>query len=210
MRVKTLFAVANFAFFGVIGVPAHAGLINPTSTVDIFFNFTDPTSGPISAPSQVFDTAARGPFSLAAPIIPPTTPIHTTEPYNLSAITGFWFTDNQITIYNNDNTGAAFDSTMSFDFKFTNENITSVNVNSASASDFLPLSSLILVSPNEFTLQVEPGTAPLFLSTLVLDVTTGGVSPVPGPTVGAGLPGAILAFGGLMGWMRRRKAALAA
>jgi hypothetical protein len=197
MRAKTLFAVANFAFFGVMGVPAHAGLVNPTSTVDIFFG--SQSSQPDG--SQVFNAGTPGPFSLSAPI--PPTNLHNTEPFNVAANAGFWFTDTQVTIYNNsggtpaDAFGGDFTT---FDFIFTNENITGVSIDGLSSSDFLP-ATLTLLGQNEFKVDIGTGVDPAFLSTLVIDVTTGGVSAVPEPSTWAMM---ILGFCG-MGFMAFRR-----
>jgi hypothetical protein len=209
MRAKILFVVANIASFGITGEVAHAGLINLTSTVNISFEYEDP--GPLVAPSQVFSTAAPGPFSLAAPIIPPTTPMYTTEPYNLTSVTGFWFTNTTVTIYNNatppvpfcfssSNTGSSCaDSYNTFDFVFTNEDIIGVSVDPSSSADFLPATfgshtGLTLVSPTEFTVDVT-GDDPAFLSTLVIDVTTKGSSTtIPEPSTWALM---LLGFAGL-------------
>jgi len=209
MRLR-LFAAA--AVMMCASATAHAGLINPTSTVDINFDYVDPMTllGQV-APSQVFSTAASGPFSLATPIYPPNPALHTTEPYNQFAHAGFWFTNTQVTIYNNSvlphylpdpvagdagvpfcvsssNTGSACtDAYNTFDFIFTNEDIVSVSVDPSSSADFLPATF-----GSHLGLQFNPskpdefmvdltGDDPAYLSTLVIDVTTAGGGPPPVP-----------------------------
>src|SRR5580698_2544115 len=85
MHFRLSIAVAAALFAASSAPAAQAGLINPTSTVNPFYEFPPD----IVAPSQVFNTGAPGPFSLAAPIDPP---IHTTEIFNRSANAGFLFT----------------------------------------------------------------------------------------------------------------------
>jgi hypothetical protein len=203
-------AIGCFAAALSCATPAGAGLINPTSTVDPYFDYVDPSLGPLEAPSTGFSTGTQGPFSLSAPIIPG---VHTTEPYNLAAITGFFFTDTTVTIYNNADPPIAFcengytgsscnDPYNEFDFKFTNENITGVAVDPNSAADFAPV-SLTLLGPNEFTVDVT-GDDPAYLSQLIIDLSFAAPSQIPLP---ATLPLFASGLGalGLLVWRRKRK-----
>jgi hypothetical protein len=227
-------AVAAAVIFS--SATAHAGLINPTSTANITFNWVDPVTGPQSGASGIFDTAAPGPFSLSNPLPPPSSlpivgytapaappPIHTTEPYNLSAQTGFFFTNSQVVIYNNASPSLPFcfsssdtgskcaDPYNTFDFTFTNEDITAVSVASNSSADFAPAAfgshlGLQLVNANEFTVDVT-GDNPAYLSTLIINVTTGGSGPpVPEPSTWAMM---VLGFAGLGYAAYRRAGAVA-
>lgn len=193
--------------------PASAGLINANSTVDIFFG--SQTSQ--SYPSQVFSTAAPGPFSLSAPI--PPTNFHNTEPFNSTADAGFWFSNTAVTIYNNaggsptDPQVPFLDPFTTFDFKFTNEAITGVTVDPLSAADFLPNTTspntgLTLVGPNEFTVDAA-GDNPVYLSKLIIDVSFASTPAVPEPSTWAMM---LLGFAslGFMAYRRKSKPALLA
>ena len=194
MRTKILFVVAIGSFFSLMGVQAQAGLINADSTVDIFFG--SQTSQPYG--STVFNAGTPGPFSLSAPI--PPTNLHNTEPFNISADAGFWFSDTTVTIYNNASPPLQFvDPYTTFDFKFTNENISSVAIDQSTAADFLP-ATLTLLGPDEFTVFIN-GADPAYLDTLVIDVTTGSVGAVPEPSTWAMM---ILGFAGI-GFMAYRQ-----